>query len=60
MSECDEVADAMLPHYRIWLRTQFNSMANAREFVRSRMAADESEQVIDNVAESLYRRVRGA
>jgi hypothetical protein len=60
MSECQEVAEAMLPHYRIWLRPYImNTLDNARVFGRSRMAADESVTVIDNVAEALYRRVRG-
>ena len=47
-TECDEVAAAMpaLPHGY--------TMDEARRHIRTLMP-DESEQVIDNVAESLYR-----
>lgn len=47
-TECDEVADNMKP-------PRFKSFDEASRWVRSRMP-DESMQVIDNVAESLYLR----
>ena len=48
MSECDEVARAMLPH-----APTFFSMQAAREYVRKQMP-EEGPTLIDNVAWALY------
>lgn len=53
MSECDEVAATMLARV-IELGGRFWSLDNFRNYVRTQMR-DESEQVIDNVAFSLFR-----
>lgn len=50
MHECDEVALTMPTN-------GIHTLDDARQIVRNWMG-DESEQVIDNVAESLYRRAK--
>jgi hypothetical protein len=52
MSECDEVAATMLARV-IELGGLFWSLDNFRNYVRTQMR-DESVQVIDNVAFSLF------
>lgn len=60
MSECTEVAWAMLDAYFIWVEANSRRPADhqtAREFVLTRMP-NESITVIDNVAHSLCQRAR--
>lgn len=53
MTEADEVATTLLHSYTAHVRaTGKNSMDSARSFVRD-MLPDESEELIDNIAESL-------
>ncbi|TSP14047.1 hypothetical protein [Cupriavidus campinensis] len=56
MSECDEVAEAMLPRFMRWVRAcaENRSMDAARIFVRSQMP-DESSAIVGNVAWTLHR-----
>jgi hypothetical protein len=61
MSEASEIAQGMLENYLAWLRLSLesNSMGSARKFVLGdSILAQESMQVIDNVAWSLYRSVK--
>ena len=62
MTECDEVARAMLPAFIQWLRAEptldnrCRTLANARAFVAlDALLADESAARRDNIARSLYR-----
>ena len=62
MTECDEVARAMLPAFLQWLRAEpalanrCRTLENARAFVAlDPFLGDESAQRRDNVARSLYR-----
>lgn len=54
--ECDEVADNMAEGYSAWLSlTHGSTIELAREYVKTRLP-NESQQVIDNVAEALHER----
>lgn len=56
MSECEEVAQAMLGDYLSWLEYTDSpkDFRSARDFVRCKMP-DESTVIQDNVAEALIR-----
>lgn len=59
MTEADEVAAVMLGSYKDWLKIigLNNRRQLAREFVRERMR-EETETIIDNVAEALYNAIQ--
>lgn len=60
MSECDEVAEAILPEFMPWFRAHEDNqtMDAARIFVRQRMP-DETYTIVDNVTWSLLRQAKG-